>query len=117
MDGWWMFWQEVHRICAPDARIEVWHPYGRSDRAWWDPTHERAIVPETWYYLDGNWRAAQGLGHYPVTADFEVVVIDGQGVPDSIMARSDDYQAYARAHYHNVFADLHVVLRVRKPVE
>lgn len=113
-DGWFLFFEELYRICATNARIEVWHPYGRSDRAWWDPTHERAIMPETWYYLDRNWRAAQGLDHYPFEADFEVMVIDGQGVPDGIMTRNDDYQAYARAHYANVFADLHVVLRVRK---
>lgn len=113
-DGWWLFWDEVYRVLVPGGRIEVWHPWSRSDRAWWDPTHERAIADVTWYYLNAQWRAEQGLAHYPVTANFDVVIV-GQGVPDQIMSRSDDFQVFARTFYANVMADLNVVLTALPP--
>jgi hypothetical protein len=112
-DGWWLFFEELQRILVPGGTAEFWHPYSRSDRAWWDPTHTRAIHETTWYYLDADWRAQQGLSHYATTADFEVVLIDGIGVPDAIVNRNDEYQAHARAYFHNVLADLHVTVKSR----
>jgi hypothetical protein len=113
-DGWWLFFEEVQRILAPDATIEIWHPYGRSDRAWWDPTHERAVMDTTWYYLDPDWRVNNGgIGHYPTTTNFEVVTIEGVGVPEHIMSRAPDFVQFAQQHYANVYADLHVILRRR----
>lgn len=112
-DGWFLFFEEVNRILAPGAPLEVWHPYSRSDRAFWDPTHERFINEMTWYYLDAGWRELQGLDHYPTDVDFEIVVIDGVGVPDSVANRNADYQSYARTHLFNAISDLHVSLRKR----
>ena len=112
-DGWFLFWDEMWRICKPGARIEITHPYGRSDRAWWDPTHCRAVVDQSWYYLDAQWRDTQGLGHYPTVSDFEVVSISGLGVPDVIMNRNEDFRAFAQSFYVNVYADLHVILEKR----
>ena len=114
VDGWWLFWDEVHRICRPGATVEVVHPYVKSERAFWDPTHVRFIHELTWYYLDLNWRKAQGLDHYQTSADFEVVVISGLGLADDIVARSQEHQAFARAHYWNVIPDLSVQLKARK---
>jgi hypothetical protein len=111
-DGWFMFWEEVHRITKPGALVHVVHPYSRSDRAFWDPTHVRFIHEMSWYYLDPGWREANGLGHY-TTADFEVVVISGNGIADDIANRNAEYQAFARGHYFNVIADLAVELKRR----
>lgn len=113
-DVWWAFFDELWRIMAPGAQATITHPYGRSDRAWWDPTHERAIVPDTWNYVNRAWRESQCLGHYPVACDFTVVTVAGTGVHGGLVSRNDDFQAHAREFYANVFADLVVVLE--KPV-
>lgn len=112
-DGWWLFWEEVARICRKGATIRVIHPYVRSARAFWDPTHVRFIDETTWYYLDAQWRGAQGLDHYGTTADFEVVVINGNGIADDIISRNAEMQMFARSHYWNVIADLDITLKRR----
>jgi hypothetical protein len=112
-DGWWLFWDEVHRITRRGAKVDIVHPYVMSARAFWDPEHVRFIHEATWYYLDAEWRKAQLLDHYPTIADFEVVVIEGMGVPADIQTRNADAQDFARARYWNVLADLRVELKRR----
>ena len=111
-DGWFLFFEELYRICRKDALVHIVHPYVRSDRAFWDPTHVRYIHEMMWYYTDQNWLNANGLGHY-TAADFEVVVISGTGIADSIASRTAEHQAYARQHYWNVIPDLQVELKRR----
>jgi hypothetical protein len=111
-DGWFLFWEEVHRITKKGALVHIVHPYVMSARAFWDPTHVRFIHEMCWYYTDRTWREANGLGHY-TDADFEVVVISGTGIADDIVARNAEHQAYARAHYWNVIPDLSVELKRR----
>jgi hypothetical protein len=113
VDGWWLFWNEIHRITVPGAEIIVDHPYVKNDRAFWDPTHTRFIHETTWHYLDRNWLVAQGLDHYPYTGDFEVVVLVGVGVHPDMGTRSAEVQAFGREHYWNVIADLKVTLKRR----
>lgn len=112
-DGWWRFFDELHRVMSKGASAEFIHPYVMNGRAFWDPTHVRYIHETTWYYLDRSWREAQGLDHYPVTCDFEVVTIDAVGLTDEFMARNQEMQNYARNHYWNVIADLRVLLKKR----
>lgn len=114
-DVWWVFWDEMYRIMAPGGTVDIIHPYSRSDRAFWDPTHTRYIHEATWLYLDSRWREANGLQHYDVEADFEVVVTNAVGVPDEYLLRSDDQQMFARSHYWNVFPDLSVRIVSRAP--
>lgn len=113
-DGWWLFFNELHRICKRDAMVEIIHPYVMSTRAFWDPTHMRFIHEMTWYYLDSAWREANGLDHYQVSADFEIVTVDGVGLDDSMMIRNAEQQAFSRTHYWNVIPDLRVLLKARK---
>jgi hypothetical protein len=113
-DGWWLFWEEVYRVCEPGAKIVVLHPYVKSDRAFWDPTHIRFIHEMTWYYLDAEWRKVQKLDHYQTTVDFECVVIAGNGIAEDMATRSAEAQAFGRQHYWNVVADLQIELKVRK---
>lgn len=113
VDGWFVFWDEVYRIMAPGGTVEVTHPYVRSDRAFWDPTHVRYIHEATWAYLDKSWREREGLSHYPAHHDFEVVVANAIGVPDDFMLRSDEQQKFAAMHYWNPFPDLVVKLKRR----
>ena len=113
-DGWWMFFDELHRIMAKDGVAEFIHPYVMNGRAFWDPTHVRFIHEVTWYYLDKNWREAQGLDHYPVKCDFEIVTVDATGLSDEFMSRNHEVQAFNRNHYWNVIPDLWVLLKARK---
>jgi len=114
VDGWWLFFDELYRICQPDATVDIVHPYAMSGRAFQDPTHVRYINETTWFYLDAEWRKAQTLDHYPVHCDFEAVTIIGTGVDESMANRSAETQAFGRAHYWNVVSDLGVKLRARK---
>src|SRR5690349_3423427 len=43
VDGWWMFFNEVYRICKDGAKCIFIHPYGKHERSIWDPTHTRYI--------------------------------------------------------------------------
>lgn len=113
-DGWFMFFAEVYRICSNGATIELTHPYSRSDRAFWDPTHTRYIHEMAYYYLNREWRTANGLDHYIPDVNFEVVTIDGQLIPDDIVARPAEYQTHARTYWFNIVNDLHVILKVVK---
>lgn len=112
-DGWWVFFDELYRCMKPGGIARFVHPYVMNGRAFWDPTHTRYIHEVSWYYLDKGWRAAQGLDHYPVAADFEVVTIEGVGIADDVATRSDEAQAHMRAHNWNVIADLAVTLKRR----
>lgn len=119
------FWDEAYRILRkptgqpgdddhhPGGRADIIHPYSRSDRAFWDPTHTRYIHEMTWYYLDREWRVAQGLDHYPVSCDFRVVTIDAALGDQNFQARSREAQEFQRAHYFNVIHDLSVILEAR----
>lgn len=113
-DGFFQFFDEVYRVCRHDAVIDIIHPYVQNARAFWDPTHRRFIHSTTWYYLDKEWRKAQGLDHYLVNADFEVVVVNGVGVSDQVALKAQPAQQFAMESYWNVIADLHVNLRARK---
>lgn len=112
-DGWWMFFDELHRIMASDGTVQIVHPYAKSDRAFWDPTHVRFIHEVTWYYLSKEWREQQQLDHYPASCDFEVVTIntDLQG---DLGSKNQEHQNFARTHYWNANSDLNVLLRAIK---
>jgi predicted SAM-dependent methyltransferase len=113
-DGWFRFFDELYRVMAGGATAQFIHPYSRHDRAFWDPTHVRFINETTWYYLDKQWREMQGLDHYPVECDFEIITVDAIGLSNEFMSRSADTQNFARAHYFNVIPDLRALLKSRK---
>jgi len=113
-DGWFRFFEEVHRILAPGATAEFIHPYVMHGRAFWDPTHVRFVHESTWYYLDAQWREAQQLDHYGTDVDFEIVTVDAMGLSDEFMSRNQETQGFARTHYWNVIPDLRVILKPRK---
>lgn len=110
-DGWFRFFDELYRVMHKDSIAEFIHPYVMSVRAFWDPTHERFIHEMSWYYLNAEWRKANGLDHYPVSCDFEIVTIDAVGLPDDFMAHNLERQMFQRTHYWNVIPDLRVLLK------
>ena len=112
-DGLVAFMDEAWRILKPDGEFKIAHPYCMSTRAFQDPYHRRFIPEATWYYFSREWRELQGLAHYPIKSDFDVVTIEGAGVPNDFQLRSDQYQSFARTHYWHTIADLVVTLRKR----
>lgn len=114
VDGFWMFFNEMHRICTKNAKVTLTCPYAKSDRRDWDPSHTRGIHEMNFWYFNPEWREANGLQHYPVTANFEIVTIDGNGVPDDIMNRNAEMQQLARSYYWNAVSDLTIQLKAIK---
>lgn len=112
-DGWWRFFDELYRVMKPEGMAFFVHPYVKSSRAFWDPTHVRFIHEQTWYYLSAEWRQMNGLDHYPVSCNFEVVNISAS-VPDDFASRNAEMQNFARAHYWDVIPDLQVHIKALK---
>lgn len=107
------FMNELHRVLKVGGRATIQHPHLHSDRAFWDPTHRRFIPYMTWYYFDVNWRLGNGLDHYPITADFEIITIEGVGIANDVMTRHYEVQAQLTERSWNVLADTKVVLQRR----
>jgi predicted SAM-dependent methyltransferase len=113
-DGWFVFFDELWRVCAPDALCTFVHPYVMHGRAFWDPTHVRYIHEMHWYYLDKQWREAQLLDHYNTVSDFEVVVVSGEGLDADYQSRAPEVQERLRMREWNWIPDLRVTLKARK---
>lgn len=73
-DLFFTFFDECWRILKAGGIMTVITPCGRNNRAFWDPTHRRFIMSETFFYLNANWRKANKLDHYNVECDFDVNV-------------------------------------------
>jgi len=97
------FMDEVYRILKVDAFINIVVPSGRSDRAFWDPTHRRFFMQQTFLYFNHDWRKMNGLAHYRVTANFNF------DVNPTFMAeegtKSPEALQYRYIHLWNVTAD------------
>lgn len=113
VDGLCMFMNEAHRILKKGGTFTIRHPHNRSDRAFQDPTHRRFIPAATWWYFNREWREANRLDHYPITADFDVVSMFADGLNQDLQTRNEETQAWAMERYWNQVADLVVVLKKR----
>jgi len=114
VDGFWMFFNELYRVMRKNGKATFTCPYFKGDRGFWDPSHTRYIHEVNFYYFDPAWLEMNALQHYPITAHFEVVTIDGLGVPDEILNRNAEMQAQARSYYWNAVSDLKVTLKAIK---
>ena len=97
------FMDECHRIMKTDAWMHVVVPSGRSSRAFWDPTHRRFFMQETFLYFAAEWRKINGLDHYRVKCNFGVDV--GQSIPTEETLFAPEAQGTRFKHYWNVTAD------------
>lgn len=125
-DPFFQFFDEMYRILKPAefdpnnpniplkgfARISC--PYYSSSRAWWDPTHHRAISEQSFLYFNKQWRIDNKMDHYPVSCDFDFSY--GYILTPEWQNRSQDTQMFAIAHYINVVSDIQVQL-VKRPAE
>jgi predicted SAM-dependent methyltransferase len=97
------FMDECWRILKLDSWMHVLVPSGRSNRAFWDPTHRRFFMQETFFYFAKQWREANGLGHYRASCNFAFET--SYSMDQSEGVRSAEAQAHRFAHYWNVTID------------
>jgi predicted SAM-dependent methyltransferase len=97
------FMDECYRILKTDSWMHVIVPSGRSNRAFWDPTHRRFFMQETFLYFSSEWRKQNGLQHYRVKCNFGVDV--GHSLPNEEALRAPDAQKTRFDHYWNVTVD------------
>lgn len=107
------FMNELWRIMKPGGIAKFVAPYYTSVRAWQDPTHKRAISEPMFFYFDREWRKQNKLLHYPIDTNFKVEGFS-HVTTDEFAGKSQDAVQYAVAHYWNVVADIHVLLRKPK---
>lgn len=123
-DPFFQFFDEIYRILKPaefdpnnpniatTGIVSIVSPYYSSVRAWWDPTHLRAISEQSFLYLNKQWRVDNLLDHYPVSCDFDFSY--GYVLDPEWQNRSQEAQAFAIKHYNNVVSDIQVRL-VKRP--
>lgn len=107
------FMDEVYRILKPGAKILIVAPYYNSMRAWQDPTHTRVISEASFLYYNKDWRVANKIDHYPISADFDYSF--GYNIAPDWAARSEEARAFAILHYTNVVMDIQTIL-IKKPL-
>lgn len=104
------FMNEVHRILKPGGTATFVSPYWSSVRCWQDPTHKRAISEQTYYYFVESWRRENGLLHYPITANFEILDFSYHVNPDFQDIKGQDLE-YAARHMLNVYDDIKTIIK------
>lgn len=102
-DMFFAFMDECYRVLKPECWMTIVVPSGRSNRAFWDPTHRRFFMQETFLYLAEEWRRLNKLEHYNVHTNFGVDV--GHTMPQEESLRSAEAQQVRIMHYWNVTVD------------
>lgn len=97
------FMDECYRILKPECWMHVVVPSGRSNRAFWDPTHRRFFMQETFLYFSAEWRKLNSLDHYRTQCNFGVEV--AHSLPEEEMLRSAEAQQQRFHNYWNVTVD------------
>jgi SAM-dependent methyltransferase len=109
------FMNEVHRILKPGAKVLLVSPYYNSMRAWQDPTHTRAISEATFLYYNKDWRVANKLQHYPISADFDFTF--AYNISPDWINRSEEARHFAIIHYTNVINDIQAILTKKEIIK
>lgn len=105
--------QELHRIAAPGARMEIRVPYGSSDDAFEDPTHVRQYFLDSFGYFGQPyyWRADYGYrGDWRID-EIELVISD----VSLERASSADIAAVVKTR-RNVVTEMRATLTAVKPI-
>lgn len=108
------FFDEAWRIMKPGAKFEVIVPYLQSVRAFQDPTHRRFLSEANFMYLQAPFRQMNGLDHYGIKCDFQVM-------PNRLYAnpyeqvKNPETQQQRAMNFWNTVSDI-VVLLI-KPVQ
>lgn len=110
-DGFVVFVNELGRVLKPGAQAELRAPFGKHQRAFQDPTHRRFIVPNTFLYVNKEWRDENGLSHYPITCDLTIVTIALDGLSPVASHRHPEAQQRILESQWDVAADIVAILQ------
>lgn len=118
--------KELYRVSAPNGRVLVTVPHPRHDTFWVDPTHVRAILPESMMMLSKarnlEWKQ-KGIADTPLAlyldVDFEVTQVTYRFDPmfqaqiDAGKMKYDEVLGTARL-YSNVIKETEISMRAIK---
>lgn len=70
---WFFFWEDLYRVLKPGGLVRFWSPLASSTWAWADPSHTRALSPESFVFLDqGSYRLpGSTISPFRLRCDFE----------------------------------------------
>lgn len=71
--GWFQFWEELYRVLKPNGTLTVESPLYSSVWAWADPSHTRALSPESFVFMNqDSYRVTpSAISPYRIRCDFE----------------------------------------------
>jgi ubiquinone/menaquinone biosynthesis C-methylase UbiE len=105
------FWNELYRVLIPGGKATIIAPYGGSERAYGDPTHQwPPIYGFLFYYLDKSWRETQAphtdIAHHPdgLACDFNSTW--SYTLHPALHSRNQEYQQYAVQWYREAILDI-----------
>lgn len=107
------FMEEIYRIMIPNGLVTFVAPYYSSMRAMQDFTHKRFISENTFLYWNQEWMKTNGLLHYGINCNFNIVTTKYYYYPEW-QIRAEAAKEYARKYYINVVADIEVTLQAIK---
>lgn len=105
---WPVFWNEMWRVCADEARVMIMSPHARSDRFIQDPTHCQPLIDAKFMYLSKSWREANKLNHnYYGGKDLNFLqdIRPWRMWHQDYAMRADDVRTSAMMHENNVIDD------------
>jgi len=110
------FMQELHRVAAPGARVVFTVPYGSSDDASTDPTHQRRYFKGSWGFFSQPyyWRADYG---YRGDWQPQYVLLDVDAERAARARANDDASLHTLVDAErNVVLEMTAVLTAVKPI-
>jgi SAM-dependent methyltransferase len=72
---WFYFWEDLYRVLKPGGLLKFESPLASSTWAWADPSHTRALSPESFVFFDqDSYRVAgSNISPFRIRCDFERV--------------------------------------------
>jgi SAM-dependent methyltransferase len=107
-DGLIQFMDECYRILKTGGKLNILVPFGSSIRAFQDPTHERFLFKESFYYFNSAWRSLMGVSHYGIKCDFDMIF--SYYVTNEMTLKSQEVREEHFLHDWNVIDDLRIEL-------
>ena len=123
-DGYSKVIKELYRVCKPNALIYIKVPHHRHDSFFYDPTHKRAIVGESFYLLSKEYNNYFIENNFTTTTlayiwevDFEVMIVENVMEDYFIDLLKDESEEYVKRYtstHNNVIREVFTQLKVIK---
>ncbi len=112
-DPFFTFMDEVYRALKPGGIITIRSPYYSSAKSYQDPLQKRVISERMFLFLNKNFRDTNGISHYKVNSNFDVIDIQ-QGVSNALTGKSQEAIQQMIANDWNIIEDLIIKLKKSK---